>query len=492
MGNARIPVELRAYHRFDYSGGACRLAGAGATFTNCTFAGSIGQFDHDVLYLRGLSGYTDPVVIHNCIFANNSNAEAIAAGFTSDCNVSTSVFYGNHGADQYWISYGVNNLNIDPQFCDADNGDYSLFAQSICIPGFIAASGIGALSVGCTPPAVVTVSPQPEYAPGVVFACPQGDAASVSITCALDSTSINRDIASHEFAVNWIEFDFAIYDHDGLFLASTGASSSNNYTSQASHSHFGGNGTGTGLLTLNGIVINDTFYVSVRTPDTVKESGGDSDGVVDLLDLTEFAFAYTSPPKPYNPNYDFNGDSVIDVIDFSLLAEHYLHHTALPRYYPLAPQSETVDGFVDLILTEEFITPTERRLNARITVIGVSPFKAMCVAFKLENSNLRFREWKTSSSWNGTTIATPVSRNGIDEVFCYFQAPKYPLGLNSSIGTLVFDVLTTEELVLTEDDFTATVSDLLLIQGSLASLNRSQFNKSQEVNLNASKNRRVT
>lgn len=49
------------------------------------------------------------------------------------------------------------------------------------------------------------------------------------------------------------------------------------------------------------------------------------DLVVDLIDLTEFAGTYTSPPNAYDPCKDFNCDGVQDIVDFSIFAQHYLH-----------------------------------------------------------------------------------------------------------------------------------------------------------------------
>lgn len=52
---------------------------------------------------------------------------------------------------------------------------------------------------------------------------------------------------------------------------------------------------------------------------------GALDGKVDLLDLTAFAFGYTSPPKPYDGCLDFNCDGAVDLLDFTVIGYHCFH-----------------------------------------------------------------------------------------------------------------------------------------------------------------------
>lgn len=62
-------------------------------------------------------------------------------------------------------------------------------------------------------------------------------------------------------------------------------------------------------------------------PETVRLRPGDinSDGVVDILDLTLLASAYRAGPGDdrYDPDADLNGDGKIDILDLTLLAGSY-------------------------------------------------------------------------------------------------------------------------------------------------------------------------
>ena len=60
------------------------------------------------------------------------------------------------------------------------------------------------------------------------------------------------------------------------------------------------------------------------SPD-ITGNGGVVDRTVDLIDLAAFAAGYTAPPKSYDACLDYNCDGLVDLIDFSIFALHYLH-----------------------------------------------------------------------------------------------------------------------------------------------------------------------
>jgi hypothetical protein len=85
------------------------------------------------------------------------------------------------------------------------------------------------------------------------------------------------------------------------------------------------------IVLVQGIVVTDSLCmgplclpVAVKSPD-ITGSGAVLDGVVDVVDLAEFAKGYASPPKPYTQCFDFNCDGYVDIVDFSIFAQHYGH-----------------------------------------------------------------------------------------------------------------------------------------------------------------------
>lgn len=128
---------------------------------------------------------TSPVTVQNCIIAFNDGP---AVGQLANATMEQTDVYGNEptsGAftDLEWTSVGVNVINEDPAFCDAENGDYSLFAFSPCVAGVYFDETIGAEEVGCIPEANVTVLTDSLYgAEHVLTACPKGDAFGYHVT----------------------------------------------------------------------------------------------------------------------------------------------------------------------------------------------------------------------------------------------------------------------------------------------------------------------
>ena len=66
------------------------------------------------------------------------------------------------------------------------------------------------------------------------------------------------------------------------------------------------------------------FPYEARSPD-ITGNGGVIDLVVDIVDLAAFATGFTSPPKTFDACLDFNCDELVDIVDFSIFALHYLH-----------------------------------------------------------------------------------------------------------------------------------------------------------------------
>ncbi len=106
----------------------CRYAGI-AYFENCTFIGNGLPNGGSVIDCGPAT-----VTMTNCIIAFSSGCQAVGGPAQLLC----SDIYGNSGGD--WMGdiagqYGVNgNISEDPLFCDPDNFDFSLHADSPCAP----------------------------------------------------------------------------------------------------------------------------------------------------------------------------------------------------------------------------------------------------------------------------------------------------------------------------------------------------------------------
>jgi parallel beta-helix repeat protein len=101
------------------------------------------------------AGGASPTLSHT-IVTFSSAGEAIHCDGGAAASLECCDVYGNAGGD--WVGciaaqYGVNgNVQLDPLFCDAGNGDYSLFEDSPCVRDNSGedCGWVGALRVGCS------------------------------------------------------------------------------------------------------------------------------------------------------------------------------------------------------------------------------------------------------------------------------------------------------------------------------------------------------
>jgi len=127
-------------------GGAMEI-GANSTLTGCSFYGN---------YLNASQGGTaisfassGTAMLGNCIVSATGGGSAIAfRGLNGSVNASCNVFWGT--PDGIGITPSASDRIVDPQFCDAPNGDLTLQAASPCLPANSPGCGqVGALGEGC-------------------------------------------------------------------------------------------------------------------------------------------------------------------------------------------------------------------------------------------------------------------------------------------------------------------------------------------------------
>jgi len=137
-----------------YSGGAIyNTRGSSPTLRNCIFTGNIAGNIGGAMYNHGYTSINEPTVV-NCTFAANSalHGNALACDsylqkYPSYLRVANCILWD--GGDEVWnndastitITYsdvqnacpGEGNIDADPCFADANNGDYHLLPSSPCI-----------------------------------------------------------------------------------------------------------------------------------------------------------------------------------------------------------------------------------------------------------------------------------------------------------------------------------------------------------------------
>jgi predicted outer membrane repeat protein len=103
---------------------------------NCTYSGNSAPLG-GAIYSQ--AGYYDPVTLIDSIIAGSLQGEAIWASDGVPVQLSCSDLYGNEGGD--WIGSFAGQVDLDgnfsanPCFCSPETGDFTLCANSYCLPG---------------------------------------------------------------------------------------------------------------------------------------------------------------------------------------------------------------------------------------------------------------------------------------------------------------------------------------------------------------------
>jgi hypothetical protein len=130
-------------------GGGLLMDFSEVTFTNCTVVGN-GAPEGGGIHC----GTASSPSFLNCIIAFSSDGGAVWCPTTSVPTFNHCCVFGNTGGDELCGDYWE-NLFVDPLFCGADAGDYTLHSNSPCLPWNNEwSAAIGALGEGCAASAV--------------------------------------------------------------------------------------------------------------------------------------------------------------------------------------------------------------------------------------------------------------------------------------------------------------------------------------------------
>jgi len=122
-------VDCLIYDNTADSGGTIRCGTSSPTFANCTITRNSGGST-----ASGIDCGSGTVAFQNTIIAFNQGGRAISGNAALSC----CDIFGNPGGD--WVGdiadqYGVNgNISGDPLFCDPEQSDFTLDADSPCAP----------------------------------------------------------------------------------------------------------------------------------------------------------------------------------------------------------------------------------------------------------------------------------------------------------------------------------------------------------------------
>ena len=154
--NVTISDNLAPY------GGGMYLLSSNPTFTNVTFSGNSATYGGGILFLYNIhhSGQIDgsSPTLTNSILWGNSPDEIYFWEFESaghSITISNSDIQGGEAgivANDGTVYWEDGNIDADPLFCDAENGDLTIQSDSPLLGAGQDGANIGALGVGCEEP----------------------------------------------------------------------------------------------------------------------------------------------------------------------------------------------------------------------------------------------------------------------------------------------------------------------------------------------------
>jgi hypothetical protein len=127
--------------QLQYGGGAIHGNSSTVTIANCTMARNAASTG-----AGGVYSYASNISVERCIVAFSTAGNGLTVGSATQC-----VIFENAGGDSLLLG-GRDNLYVDPRFCAMQDDDYSLCANSVCLPGSPEnpwGQLVGALGEGC-------------------------------------------------------------------------------------------------------------------------------------------------------------------------------------------------------------------------------------------------------------------------------------------------------------------------------------------------------
>jgi hypothetical protein len=169
---------------------------------------------------------------------------------------------------------------------------------------------------------------------GCWLICPQGDGDRLDASGATISVVVKDQAGAPIPGIPAADFWLMGCTDPGIVLCGGGGSINaaaatdvNGETTIAAAMAAGGCDVSGVVVVVQGVVLEDVNANcdALCLPLLAVSPDIDANLLVDVVDLGLFAISYTSPPKPYVACLDYNCDGAIDLIDFSLFSQHYLH-----------------------------------------------------------------------------------------------------------------------------------------------------------------------
>jgi hypothetical protein len=166
---------------------------------------------------------------------------------------------------------------------------------------------------------------------GVLLVCPQGDGPTLAdIGATIDFVVMvgSDPVPYPSHAMPPSDIWVSSMDNRGLLCRGSYSSDADDWLDENGHGTISGSIAASGYadrvyVVAAGMAIQGTDECDNPIPLVLVSPDIDGDSVVNLGDVGILATGLTS--GGHDPRIDFNGDGVLNVVDLSMFAEHYLH-----------------------------------------------------------------------------------------------------------------------------------------------------------------------
>ena len=215
------------------------------------------------------------------------------------------------------------------------------------------------------------------------------------------------------------------------------------------------------LISSLALLLSTVSYAQDMDPDTLRAADVNTDGVINILDLTLVASHFgETPTADQSPNPDVNGDGIVNILDLTLVASHFGKTVPPPIVFVSTPLFLSADPATNSQLdVNDAITLTFDKTPEDVTVstgVAIVDGKTVTITGPFTGGPLALTiTWSdgTQAQTLTYTVKSPVAFVGVDpridseltvndRITFTFDSPPNDVTVNAGIATIDGKIVT--------------------------------------------------
>ena len=209
------------------------------------------------------------------------------------------------------------------------------------------------------------------------------------------------------------------------------------------------------------LLLSTVGYAQDTDPDTLRAADINTDGVINILDLTLVASHFgETPTADQSPNPDVNGDGIVNILDLTLVASHFgktvpppIVFVSTPLFLSADPATNSQLDVNDTITVTFDNTPEDVAVSTGVAIVDgktvtiTGPFIAGPLALTITWAD------GTQAQTLTYTVKSPVAFVGVDPridseltmndtITFTFDSPPDDVTVNAGIATINGKIVT--------------------------------------------------